>query len=264
MYQFEFGKPTNLEDAKGMLAQEGSQALSGGQTLIPTLKQRLAAPEKLIDLKSIEELRGISAEGTHLCIGATMRHVEVETSDVVLNAIPALADLAAHIGDAQVRRRGTLGGSVANNDPAACYPSAVLALDAQVHTSKRVIPADEFFAGLFMTALEEGEIITRIDFKIPEKAKYMKFPHPASRYAMTGVFVAKHADHVRVAYTGANENGVTRHAGLEEALMADFSPAGVANVEVSSDGLMSDIHASATYRANLIKVMTKRAVEALV
>ncbi len=266
MYQFAYEKPQDLADALSLLASDEAQALSGGQTLIPTLKQRLAAPATLVDLKDVHGLSGITHEHHHVCVGATTRHVEVETSDIMHKLIPAVSELAGNIGDAQVRRRGTIGGSVANNDPAACYPSAALALKARIHTSKRIIDADEFFVGLFMTALEEGEIITRVDFKIPEKAKYIKFPHPASRYAMTGVFVAKFADGdgVRVAYTGANENGVTRHHGLEQALNADFSIASVEGVEVSDEGLMSDIHASAAYRANLIKVLTKRAVASLV
>jgi len=211
-----------------------------------------------VDLGAVRELAGIRREGDNVVIGAMTRHAEVAASDEVRKAIPALADLAGHIGDRQVRALGTLGGSVANNDPAACYPSAVLGLGATVQTTKRKIAADDFFTGLFATALEEGELITAISFPIPSKAAYIKFKQPASRFALIGVFVAQTAKGVRVAVTGGG-NGVFRHEGLEDALSRSFTPAS-AGLKISADGLSSDLHASAEYRAQLISVMAQRAV----
>ena len=260
MYSTKIVKAENSSAAvQAIGSSKEGKILAGGMTLIPTLKQRLANPDCLIDISSCG-LEGVEDKGSSVRIGAMTKHAAVAESNSVAKAIPALADLAGGIGDRQVRNRGTLGGSVANNDPAACYPSAVMALDATVHTNRRDISADDFFKGMFETALEEDEVIEAVSFKKPEKACYMKFPNPASRYAMVGVFVAKFSDGVRVAVTGAGEEGVFRHSDLESALSSNFSQEAVSGVEVSSDGLMSDIHASADYRANLIGEMTKRAV----
>ena len=223
------------------------------------MKQRLADPGQLADLGCIKELSGIKREGNAFVIGAMTRHLDVANHADIKAAIPALADLAAHIGDKQVRAMGTLGGSVANNDPAACYPSAVLALGATVHTTQRKIAADDFFQGMFATALKDGELITAISFPIPKKAAYMKFVQPASRFALVGVFVAQTDAGVRVAVTGA-ANGVFRHKGLEAALASSFTAASAASVKIDAADLNADIHASAAYRANLISVQTQRAV----
>ncbi|MGC6484647.1 MAG: FAD binding domain-containing protein [Candidatus Puniceispirillales bacterium] len=252
---------STAEAAKALGDASDGKLLAGGMTLIPTMKQRLAAPDCLVDLSGCG-LSGITDSGDAIRIGAMTTHADVAASKEVLKAIPAVADLASHIGDRQVRNRGTIGGSVANNDPSACYPSAVLALGGTVHTSSRDIAAGDFFTGMFETALEDGEIIEAISLPKPQAAAYVKFPNPASRYAMVGVFVARFADGVRVAVTGAGEDGVFRHEGMEAALSADFSAAALAGVSVSEDGLMSDIHASADYRANLIAEMAKRAVSA--
>lgn len=258
MYAFAYDKPASLSDVLARLAA-GGQPLAGGQTLIASLKQRLAQPETLVDLAGIAELRGIRREGQSLVIGAMTRHEDVAGSAEVQQAIPALAALAGGIGDRQVRAMGTLGGSVANNDPAACYPSAVLGLGATVHTNRRQIAADDFFQGLYTTALEAGEIITAVQFPIPQKAAYAKFRQPASRFALVGVFVAQTASGARVAITGAG-NGVFRHAGLEAALSHSFTPEAVEGVAVDASELNADLHASAVYRAQLIKVQTQRAV----
>jgi carbon-monoxide dehydrogenase medium subunit len=257
MYAFTFERPTALADATRMAAA-GGKPLAGGQTLLAAMKLRLASPEQLVDLGAIRELSGIRREGDHIVIGAMTRHADVAGSEEVRRAIPALADLAAHIGDRQVRALGTLGGSVANNDPAACYPAALLGLNATVQTTKRKIAADDFFTGLFSTALEEGELITAVSFPISQKAAYIKFKQPASRFALIGVFVAQTASGVRVAVTGGG-NGVFRHKVLEDALSRSFTPA-AAGVKVSSEGLSGDLHASAEYRAQLISVMAQRAV----
>lgn len=264
MYDFAYHKPTSLAEAASMLgADPDAKLLAGGQTYIPTLKQRLAQPTSLIDLGAIEELKGIKEEAGGVTIGAMTRHGEVEHSEVVKRLIPALAEVAHLIGDPAVRGMGTIGGSVSNNDPAADYPGVVLALGGTVRTNRREIPGEAFFTGLFETALEDGEIVTAVHFPRPEKAKYAKFRHPASRYAMAGVFVAKLAGgEVRVAVTGAGPVAF-RHAGLERALGADFSPAAVDGVEVDPAGLNGDLHGSAEYRAHLVKVMARRAVEAL-
>ena len=262
MYAFEYNRPTTLSGALAALAKEDAKALAGGMTLLPTMKQRLASPSAIIDLKDVPELAGIAREGDALVIGAMTRHVEVARSPVVQAAIPALAKLAGGIGDPHVRNRGTIGGSLANDDPTADYPAAVLALGATIVTSKRRIAADDFFKGLFETALEPGELITKVSFPIPQKAAYMKFANPASRYALVGVFVAKTAGGARVTVTGAGANGVFRASALEAALNANFSPSALEAVAVSKDGLNSDMHADADYRAHLIGVMAKRAVAA--
>jgi carbon-monoxide dehydrogenase medium subunit len=233
--------------------------MSGGMTLIPTLKQRLAKPSDVIDIASIPGLAGITVDKSAVTVGAMTRHFAVNTSADVKRAIPALAKLAGLIGDPAVRYRGTLGGSIANNDPAADYPAAVLGLGATVHTNKRQIPADSFFKGMFETALEPGEIVTKVVFPIPERAGYMKFPNPASRYAIVGAFVAKTAGGARVAITGAGPC-VFRVPEMEKALGSKFAPDSVANIKVADKGLNSDIHASAEYRAHLVTVMAKRAV----
>ena len=262
MYATSYIKAKDVADAVSHLngADEG-KLLAGGQTLIPTLKQRLAASDCLVDLADAG-LSGISDEGSSIRIGAMTRHVEVETSELVRKAIPALAALAGGIGDRQVRNCGTIGGSVANNDPSACYPSAVMALGATIHTDKRDIAAGDYFTGMFETDLGEDEVITAISFPKPEAAAYVKFPNPASRYAMVGVFVAKAASGVAVAITGAGQDGVFRHDGLEAALNNSFSADSVDGVAVDDSSLMSDMHASADYRAHLISEMTKRAVAA--
>jgi carbon-monoxide dehydrogenase medium subunit len=262
MYDFQYHKPQSVADAAKMIgANDEAKLLAGGMTLIPTLKQRLARPSDLVDLAKIPELKGIKRDGNAIVIGAMTRHVDVATSDVVKGAIPGLAHLAEGIGDPQVRNRGTIGGSIANNDPAADYPSAVLALGATVITNKRKIAADDFFKGMFKTALAPDEIVTAVSFPIPEKAGYSKFPNPASRYAIVGVFVAKTGNNVRVAVTGAAPC-VFRQKDMEAALAKSFTSDAVAAIKQSQSGLNTDIHASAEYRAHLVTVMAKRAVAA--
>jgi carbon-monoxide dehydrogenase medium subunit len=262
MYSTKYVKAKNVDEANKMITSaEDGKFLAGGMTLIPTLKQRLANPDCLIDLAACG-LTGIEDEGQSIRIGAMSRHVDVAESAVVQKSIPAVADLASQIGDRQVRNRGTIGGSIANNDPAACYPSALLALDGTVHTQRRSIASEDYLTGMFDTDLEEDEIVIAVSLPKPEKAAYMKFPNPASRYAMVGVFVAKFRDGVKVAVTGAGEDGVFRAGNLEAALNADFNSAAIADGVISSDGLMSDIHASAEYRAHLICEITRRAVNA--
>jgi carbon-monoxide dehydrogenase medium subunit len=262
MYDFNFHRPKDLASAVGFLKADDAKLIAGGQTLIPTLKQRLAAPKHLVDLSAIEGLSGIERKGRNIVIGAMARHAEVAASAVVRKAIPALSDLADGIGDPAVRNRGTIGGSVANNDPSADYPAGCLALGATIVTNKREISADEFFKGLFETELESDEIITQISFPIPIKAAYAKFPNPASRYALVGVFVAKDGKGVRVAVTGAGESGVFRVPAMERALDKKFVPKSIESVKIDPKGLISDLHGSAEYRAHLIGVMAKRAVEA--
>jgi carbon-monoxide dehydrogenase medium subunit len=264
MYATTYQRPNSLAEAAKMFADSTeARYLSGGQTLLPTMKQRLASPATVIDLGRIAELKGISVSGDTVTIGAGMTHAEVHTSDAVKKAIPALAALAGLIGDPAVRHRGTIGGSIANNDPAADYPAAVLGLGATIHTNKRTIKADDFFTGLFSTALDDGEIITKVAFPVPAKAGYSKFDQPASRFALTGVFAAKLKDgSVRVAVTGAGAGGVFRQAAIEKALSGSWAAAAIDPVKVDADGLLADIHGSAAYRANLIKVMAKRAVAA--
>lgn len=259
MYNFDFVKPATVEEALAALSDEDAQPLSGGQTLIPSMKQRLNAPSKLVSLLGIAALKGVKTSGDSIEIGATTTHAEVAAQ---ATAYPALASLAGAIGDPAVRNRGTLGGSLANNDPAACYPAAVLASGATVITSGREIAADDFFDGMFTTALEEGEIITAVKFPIPEVAAYVKFEQPASRFPLSGVFVAKYAGGVRVAVTGASEEGVFRWADAEAALSSDFSAAALADLSLPADGMMTDLHGTAEYRAHLVKVLTGRAVAA--
>jgi carbon-monoxide dehydrogenase medium subunit len=262
MYNFNYQRAQSVADAASALSgKEEAKLLAGGMTLIPTLKQRLAQPSDLVDLGRVAELKGIKRDGNAVVIGAMTRHVEVATSDLVKSTLPALADLAEGIGDPQVRNRGTIGGSIANNDPAADYPAAVLGLNATVITNKRRIAADDFFKGMFETALAPDEIITAVSFPVAEKAGYSKFPNPASRYAIVGVFVARTGGQVRVAVTGAGPV-VFRQKDMEAALAKSWSPDAVANVKQSANGLNSDIHASAEYRAHLVTVMAKRAVAA--
>ncbi|HWA79022.1 MAG TPA: xanthine dehydrogenase family protein subunit M [Acetobacteraceae bacterium] len=262
MYDFTYVKPSSLPDAVKLLSSDPeAKALAGGMTYIPVLKQRLAKPSKVVDLAGLG-LSGISVAGGKVKIAAMTTHATVANSAEVMKAIPALAKLAGGIGDKEVRHRGTIGGSLANNDPSACYPSAALALGATIHTNKRAIAADDYFQGMFTTALEPDELITAVEFPVPEKAAYMKFPNPASRYAIVGVFVAKGPAGVRVAVTGAGQNGVFRHRAMEDALSRTFSSAAIADVKTDADGLNSDIHASAEYRAHLVGVMARRAVAA--
>jgi aerobic carbon-monoxide dehydrogenase medium subunit len=261
MYAFDYQRPTSIRAVTSSLAKaEDAKLLAGGHTLLPTMKLRLASPKTLIDLNGVEGLAGIEARGRTVVIGAMTRHEDVASSKEVAAAIPALAHLAGMIGDPAVRARGTIGGSVANNDPAADYPAACLALGATIVTNQRKMLADDFFTGLFDTALEEGELITKISFPVPAKAAYEKFRNPASRYALVGVFVAKRGREVRVAVTGAGSNGVFRHTKAEEALAARFSPKALDGIEASPAMLNGDIHASAEYRAHLIGVLTRRAV----
>ena len=262
MYAFNYQRPKTVRQAAGLLAKAGGDGklLAGGQTLLPTMKQRLASPAMLIDLNQVDGMSGIELKGRNLHIGAMTKHADVANSHVVKTAIPGLAALAEGIGDPAVRNRGTIGGSIANNDPAADYPAACLGLGATIVTNKRKIPADEFFTGMFDTALEEGEIVTKVIFPVPQKAAYEKFPHPASRYAMVGVFVGKKGSDVRVAVTGAGANGVFRLPEFEAALKTRFNAKSLDGLSVPADGLNGDIHASPEYRAHLIGVMAKRAV----
>jgi len=258
MYAFTFERPASLADAV-KLAGAGGKPLAGGQTLLASMKLRLSAPEQLVDLGGIAELSGVRKDGNQLVIGAMTRHADVARNADVKSAFPALAWLADHIGDRQVRTMGTIGGSLANNDPAACYPSAVLATGATVVTSQREIAADDFFQGLFATALNDGELITAVRFPIPRRAVYEKHLQQASHFPLVGVFLAQLDSGVRVAVTGAG-NGVFRHAGLEDALNKSFTPEAAAGVKIDSSDLNSDLHASAAYRANLISVLAQRAV----
>ena len=262
MYSFKYQRAKSVADAAAVISKNAdAKLLAGGQSLVATMKLRLSRPTYLIDLGSIAELRGIKVEGGAVTVGAMMRHAEVAASPEVKKAIPALAGLAASIGDRQVRNMGTLGGSVAHNDPSADYPAAVLALGAAVNTNKRKIAADQFFLGLYETALQAGEIITSVSFPCPKRAAYMKFKNPASRYAIVGVFVADTGNGVRVAVTGAAPC-VFRVAEMEKALASKFAPESVASITVPEKGLNSDLHAKADYRAHLITVMARRAVEA--
>jgi aerobic carbon-monoxide dehydrogenase medium subunit len=263
MYAFEYHRPTSVRQAASLLGKlDEAKIVAGGHTLLPTMKQRLAAPKNLIDLAGVADLRGIERSGRSVAIGAMTTHGEVAESAAVREAIPALAELAEMIGDPAVRHRGTIGGSVANNDPAADYPAACLALGATITTNKRKIAADDYFKGLFETALEDGEIVTKVTFPIPQKAGYMKFRNPASRYALVGVFVAKRAAEIRVAVTGAGAGGVFRWTAAEEALKKRFAAKSLEGLSHPADGFNCDIHADATYRAHLIGVMARRAVAA--
>ncbi|WP_138934141.1 FAD binding domain-containing protein [Roseovarius arcticus] len=258
MYAFEIERPTSIADAVKALAADEAQPLGGGQTLIPTLKQRLAMPSVLVSLSGINEMRGICTDDTgRLCIGGGTTHGEVAAG-----AFPGLAGMAAKIGDPAVRNRGTLGGSLANNDPSACYPAAALGLGATIVTDNREIAADDFFQGMFDTALNDGEIITQVKFPVPVKSGYAKFEQPASRFALVGVFVAKFDDGARVAVTGASESGVFRWSEAEAALSGDFSAGALEGLNVPADGMIGDLHGTPEYRAHLVSVMTKRAIAA--
>ena len=261
MYDFSYVKPANLADAVKALAAEDSKAMAGGMTLIPVLKQRLNKPSVVVDLARVG-MTGITVSDTAVVIGAMTTHAAVAASTEVKRAIPGLFNLAGMIGDKEVRHRGTIGGSLANNDPAADYPAAVLALGATIKTDKRTIAAEEFFQGMFTTALQPGEIITSVSFPIPARAGYEKFRNPASRYAIVGVFVANGPAGVRVAVTGAGQGGVFRHKAFEAALTKTWSAKSLDGISTPADGLNGDIHASAEYRAHLIGVMAKRAVVA--
>ncbi|MEQ9261232.1 MAG: xanthine dehydrogenase family protein subunit M [Roseovarius sp.] len=259
MYAFDIERPSTIADAVKAMGAEDAQALSGGQTLIPTLKQRLAMPSKLVSLTGIDEMKGICVDDRgRICIGGATTHAEV----AAMEGYPALSALAANIGDPAVRNRGTIGGSLANNDPSACYPAAALASNATIITNSREIAADDYFQGMFDTALEEGEIITEVKMPVPEAASYMKFEQPASRFALVGAFVAKFSDGVRVAITGASNEGVFRWAEAEAALSDNFSADALEGLSLSGDNMISDIHGSGAYRAHLAAVMTKRAVAA--
>ena len=260
MHNFEFVKPSSVAEAVKALGAEGAQPLSGGQTLLPTMKQRLAAPGLLVSLTGISEIRGVCLADGVVSVGGATAHAVVAKE--AARYFPALAALAGGIGDPAVRSRGTIGGSLANNDPSACYPAAVLGAGAMVLTNKRKIAADDFFQGMFTTALDEGEIITGVDFPVPEKAAYVKFEQPASRFALCAVFVAKFGHKVRVAVTGASGDGVFRWTEAEAALATNFSRDAVAGLSLSGDGMISDLHGTAAYRAAMVKVMTSRAVSA--
>lgn len=263
MYDFKYHRPGTVRQAANLLVKnEEAKLIAGGHTLVPVMKQRLASPPHLVDLSHIEGLNAIEMKGRSLVIGATATHFEVANSAIVGEAIPALAELAGMIGDPAVRHKGTIGGSLANNDPTADYPAAVMALGATIVTNKRKLKPEEFFQGLFTTALEPDEIITRVMFPLPKKAAYQKFRNQASRYALVGVFVARRPSDVRVAVTGAGGDGVFRAIEFEEALKKRFSAKSLDGLTVSADGLNSDIHGSAEYRAHLIGVLARRAVEA--
>jgi aerobic carbon-monoxide dehydrogenase medium subunit len=262
MYETTYHRPSSVDEAVAMFAKgSDSKYLAGGHTLIPVMKQRLAAPSDVIDLARIKDLVGIEATADTLTIKAATPYFDIMQSADVKKSIPAIAHLTSMLGDPAVRYRGTIGGSIANNDPAADYPAALVALGATVKTNKRSISADDFFQGLFTTALEDGEIITQVAFPVPAKAGYAKMRHPASRFALTGVFVARtKAGDVRVAATGASQSGVMRVPAIEAALKANWSAGALDSIKISADGLLTDIHGSAAYRANLVKVMAQRAV----
>lgn len=263
MYAFEYHRPTSVRQAAELAATlEDPKFLAGGHTLLPTMKMRLASPANLVDLGRIAELHGIERSDGSISIGAMTRHAEVAQSSEVRQALPALAEMADLIGDQHVRHRGTIGGSIANNDPSADYPAACLALKATIMTDRRSIAADDFFQGIFSTALDEGEIITRVSFALPSQAAYAKFRNPASRYALVGVFVARYPDGVRVAVTGAGSDGVFRVSEMEQALNRSFTAGALDGIAVAADGMNSDIHADAAYRAHLVGVMARRAVQA--
>ncbi|WP_299508541.1 xanthine dehydrogenase family protein subunit M [uncultured Roseobacter sp.] len=260
MYNFDVETPGTVADAAAAMGREDAQALGGGQTLIPTLKQRLASPSVLVSLSGITEMQGVcTGDDGRLCIGGATTHATVAAE---AGAYPGLAALARHIGDPAVRNRGTIGGSLANNDPSACYPAAVLGSGATVVTNTREIAADDYFQGMFTTALEEGEIITEVRFPVPEVSNYQKFVQPASRFALVGVFVAKFAEGVRVAITGASNDGVFRWSEAEAALSSNFSATALDGLALPGDDMINDLHGTGQYRAHLAAVMTKRAVTA--
>jgi carbon-monoxide dehydrogenase medium subunit len=261
MYAFTFHRPQTVRQAAGLLTKNGdAKLLAGGQTLLPTMKLRLAGPPQIIDMTLIEGMSGIEQSGRTLTIGAMTTHNEVNTSPVVQQAAPVLAHLAGLIGDPAVRHRGTIGGSIANNDPNADYPAACLGLGATIVTNKRRVKADDFFTGMFSTVLEPAEIITKVIFPLPKKAAYQKFRNQASRFALVGVFVSKRGSEIRVAVTGAGSNGVFRVKSFEEALKKRFSPKSLDGLTIPADGMNSDIHGSAEYRAHLVSVLARRAV----
>jgi carbon-monoxide dehydrogenase medium subunit len=260
MKTFSYHSPKDVKEAS-KLASSSSMFLAGGMTSIPSMKLGMATYKDVIDLKKIKKLSGIKVSSKTVTIGATTKHAEVAASKDVQKAIPALAKLAGNIGDAQVRNRGTIGGSISNNDPSACYPSACMALNAVIHTNERKIEANKFFKGMFETALKKGEIVEAVEFKIPEKADYQKHPNPASRYAIVGVFVAKHKDEVNVAVTGA-KSCVYIDKDLSKKLSSDFSSSAIEGIELDDSEMNSDMHASAEYRANLVSLYAKKAVEA--
>lgn len=263
MYDFNYHRPGSVADARELLDNsDDAMLLAGGMTLLPTMKLRLAHPSDLVDLGSIDALKGIGDVGPAIEIGAMVRHAEVSENEMVRSAIPALAALAGRIGDPQVRNRGTLGGSVANSDPASDYPAAILALDAVIKTDRREIAADDYYRGMFETALEPKEIVQAVRFPKPRRAAYAKFPNPASRYAVVGVMVAETANGVRVGVTGAGPCGFRARA-FEDALNADFSVAALDGLHIAADDLLSDIHASSEYRAHLVNVMARRALKSL-
>ncbi len=265
MHETRYHRPATLAEASALFAEaDDGRYLAGGQTLIPVMKQRLAAPSDVIDIARLEELQGVSRGNGTVVIGAGATHAEVHISAEVRQSIPALAALAGGIGDPAVRQMGTLGGSLANNDPAADYPAALLALGATIHTDRREIAAEEFFTGLFETTLDDGEVVVQVAFPVPARAAYRKFPNPASRYAMAGVFLARFGEtKVRTGVTGAGNEGAYRAAAIEQALSAKFDPAALEAVEIDPAGMLADIHGSADYRANLVRVMAKRAVAAI-
>lgn len=261
MYNFDVETPSSVAEAVSALGREDAQPLGGGQTLIPTLKQRLASPSVLVSLSGISEMKGVcTGDDGQLCIGGATTHATVAKE--AATKYPGLADLASHIGDPAVRNRGTIGGSLANNDPSACYPAAALGSGATIVTNSRTIAADDYFQGMFTTALEESEIVTEVRFPIPQASNYQKFLQPASRFALVGVFVAKYADGVRLAVTGASEDGVFRWSEAEAALSSDFSASAIEGLSLSGDSMISDLHGTGSYRAHLVGVMTKRAVTA--
>ncbi len=263
MYEFKYVRPTSVRQAANMLAKDGeAKILAGGHSLLPAMKLRLAKHTQLLDLGKVEGLNTIELKGRSLDIGAMTRHIEVANSPVVKEALPALAELAGMIGDPAVRHRGTIGGSLANNDPNADYPAAALGLGATIVTNKRKIAADDYFKGMFETALEPDEIITRVSFPLAKKAAYQKFKHPASGFALVGVFVSKRSSDIRVAVTGAGANGVFRVTSFEEALKKRFSPKSIEGMTIPADGMNTDIHGSAEYRAHLVAVMARRALAA--
>jgi carbon-monoxide dehydrogenase medium subunit len=263
MYKTKYHRASSVAEAASLVSgAEDGKLLAGGQTLIPTMKQRLAAPSDVVDLRHIDDLKGISVSGGTVTIGAATTHAEVAASADVHGACAALADLASHIGDPHVRHMGTIGGSIANNDPAADYPAAMVALEATIHTNQRQVAAGDFFVGLFETALNDDEIVTAVSFAAPSKAAYQKFPNPASRYAMAGVFVAQGPQGSRVGVTGAGSDGVYRASDMEAALDGNFTAGALNGISVDPSGMLSDLHGSSEYRANLVKVMAKRAVAA--
>ncbi|MDP2409956.1 MAG: xanthine dehydrogenase family protein subunit M [Pseudolabrys sp.] len=261
MYNFTFHRPTTVRQAAGLLARNpDAKLLAGGHSLIPVMKQRLASPAALVDLGLVEGIVGVELKGRSVSIGAMTRHADVANSPILQEVMPALASVPGSIGDPQVRNRGTIGGSIANNDPNADYPAACLGLGATIITNKRRIAADDFFTGMFSTALEEGEIIVRVSFPVAKKAGYEKFKHPASGFALVGVFVSKRGPDIRVAVTGAGSNGVFRVPSFEEALKKRFSPKSIEGLTIPASGMNADIHASAEYRAHLVGVLARRAL----